>query len=73
MEQEAQETVSVSADVYDAVERRATRTRFDSVDEYVDFALGAVLAELDTLDDAEESVDEEELQNRLQSLGYLDQ
>lgn len=72
MEQDAQKSVSLSADVYDAIERRATHAQFDSADEYAEFVLDAVLAELDSLDDTAASVDEEELQNRLQSLGYLE-
>lgn len=61
------------------VERRLPETNFDSVEEYVTFALESLLRELDEEDttvDAPEHResgpdDSEVIQDRLESLGYL--
>lgn len=59
-------------DVYDRIEARLSHTEFDSVDEYVAYALEEVLAEVDEVDD-EVAVNEDQVQDRLKSLGYLDE
>lgn len=64
--------VTIPDSVYTEIERRAARTEFDSTDEYVTFVLRSLLGELDQ-QDGDETQDEgsEELQERLESLGYL--
>lgn len=57
------------------VEDRLPRTEFDTPEEYITFVLEEVLyrVEEDTEDDDFEPVDEDEVKNRLKSLGYLDE
>jgi Arc/MetJ-type ribon-helix-helix transcriptional regulator len=64
-------TVTLEAHLYDRVERRIGKTNFESVDEYVTFVLEEVLAD-EAGDDAYDDVDDDDVQARLQSLGYLD-
>lgn len=66
--------IELPTDVYARVEQRLSRTDFESVDEYVAFVMEEVLAEVEasTTEDYDQ-VDEREIQDRLQSLGYLDQ
>lgn len=62
-----------------AIEQRLPATNFDSTDEYVSFVLESLLRELDEQADElgpeaaelEESDQPAELQDRLESLGYL--
>lgn len=65
--------IELPADVHARVEQRLPRTDFESVGEYVAFVMDEVLAEVEasTTEDYDE-VDEREIQDRLQSLGYLD-
>jgi len=69
-------SVDLPGSVASRVEARLPRTRFDGVDEYVAYVLEEVLARVeadddgDTHDDA--AVDEQEVQERLESLGYLE-
>lgn len=58
----------------DRIERRLPRTEFDDSSEYIAFVLREVVGrvERETETDADEIVDEQEVENRLQSLGYLD-
>jgi Arc/MetJ-type ribon-helix-helix transcriptional regulator len=61
--------------------KRLPRTEFDSIDEYVAFALDQLLEEIDRQDlDSEELADVDQtddepldgdIENRLESLGYL--
>lgn len=64
-------TVAVDDRLYERVERRIARTNFESVDEYVTFVLEEVVAG-DETDESYEDVDDEDVQARLRSLGYLD-
>jgi len=64
-------TVTMAEHLYERVERRTAGTNFESVDEYVTFVLEEVVAG-DETDDAYEDVDDEDVQARLRSLGYLD-
>jgi len=67
------EAVSIPAPVYKQLERRVSVTEFDSVDAYVTFVLEELLVNLETTDDAESAVGEEEMKSRLRALGYLDE
>lgn len=57
------------------VEDRVPYTEFESAGEYITFVLEEVLyrVEEETADDDVEPVDEEEVKDRLKSLGYLDE
>lgn len=57
------------------VEDRLPRTEFETPEEYITFVLEEVLyrVEEETEDDDFEPVDEDEVKNRLKSLGYLDE
>lgn len=73
--------VSVSDDLRRKIARRLPATDFESVDEYVAFVLEAVLREIDERDGREDEAvvdtretappDDEGVQDRLESLGYL--
>ncbi|WP_435074272.1 hypothetical protein [Halorubrum sp. HHNYT27] len=68
---ERRRDVAIDDHLYERVERRVARTNFESVDEYVTFVLEEVVAG-DDADEAYEDVDDEDIQARLRSLGYLD-
>ncbi|UPV76788.1 hypothetical protein M0R89_21600 (plasmid) [Halorussus limi] len=55
------------------VERRLARTDFDSPEAYVAYVLEEVLAQVESeAGDGYDRVDGDEVEDRLQSLGYLD-
>jgi Arc/MetJ-type ribon-helix-helix transcriptional regulator len=64
-------SVAVEAHLYERVEQRIAKTNFESVDEYVAFVLEEVVAG-EQVDEAYDDVDEDDVQARLRSLGYLD-
>jgi Arc/MetJ-type ribon-helix-helix transcriptional regulator len=68
-------TVALPSRVVTRVEDRLPRTEFDSAEEYVTFVLEEVLyrVEQETADDDFEGVDEDEVRQRLEALGYLDE
>ena len=68
-------TIELPERVVDRVEARLPRTEWDSPDEYITYVLEEVLyrVEEETEDDDFESVDEDEVKDRLKSLGYLDE
>lgn len=53
------------------VEKRLAYTEFDSVDEYVTFALEQLLREVEQRADETDPVDAGEVRRQLESLGYL--
>ncbi len=56
------------------VESRLSRTDFETPEEYITYAMEEVLARVEEESDDEfTGVDETEMRERLQSLGYLDQ
>jgi Arc/MetJ-type ribon-helix-helix transcriptional regulator len=68
-------SVQLPAELVDRVDERVTRTEFESADEYVAFVVGEVLAHVEAevgTDDAD-PVDERQVRDRLESLGYLHQ
>ena len=66
-------TVELPTHVYGAVEQRLDRTDFDSVDAYVAYVVEEVLAEVEeSTTGTHQGIDEDEIESRLQSLGYLD-
>lgn len=73
--QENQQVIELPERLLSRVERRLPRTEFDSADEYVAFVLEEVLYQVESETDGDdfESVDEQEVKDRLRSLGYLDE
>jgi hypothetical protein len=67
--------VTLSEDVIERIERRIEHTDFDDVDDYAEFVLSEVLARIEhgTEETGEETASREEVQSRLQSLGYLEE
>ncbi|WP_127341318.1 CopG family transcriptional regulator [Halorubrum sp. 48-1-W] len=63
-------TVRIAEHLHERTERRIAGTTFGSVDEYVQFVLEEVLAADD--DGSYDDVDDDDVQARLRSLGYLD-
>lgn len=61
--------------IVDRVEARLPRTEFDGAPEYIAYVMEEVLyhVERETDDDEFESVDEDEVRDRLKSLGYLNE
>ena len=71
-------SLTLPANVVAALERRVERTEFETVDEYAAFALELLVREVDRADegpvaDAEryDHDGEDEVEERLESLGYL--
>jgi len=74
---EHEDSVSIDLPQYivSRVEDRLPRTEFDTTEEYVTFAMEEVLrwVEEETRNDDYEPIDENEVKDRLKSLGYLDE
>jgi hypothetical protein len=64
--------VSLPTGVVSRVEERLPHTEFTSVEDYIAYVLEEVLAEVDDVDE-DATVDESEVQERLKSLGYLNE
>lgn len=62
--------VDIEDSIYDRLERRADRNEFESTREYVNVVLAEFLDEIESEDDPE-STDDDQLQRRLEDLGYL--
>jgi Arc/MetJ-type ribon-helix-helix transcriptional regulator len=74
MDDERTQSVELPERVVSRVEQRLGRTEFETVSEYVAFAMEEVLYRVeDETDDGESAVDEAEVEDRLKSLGYLDE
>jgi len=73
--QEKTQSLELPNRIVERVESRLPRTEWDTPEEYVTFVLEEVLyhVEQETEDDEFESVDEEEVKDRLKSLGYLNE
>lgn len=66
--------VELPTPLVDRVDARVERTEFETVDEYVTYVLEEVLGRVEAESDADPdgTVDREEVETRLRSLGYLD-
>ena len=75
MSTEESQPVELPDRIVERVEARLPRTEFDDVAEYVTFVMEEVLyrVEKETEDDDFEAVDEDEVKDRLKSLGYLNE
>ena len=69
------EHVRLPAEIVDRVDQRVPRTEFDSANEYIAFVLEEVLSQVEseTGDEEVDTVNEDQVRDRLESLGYLDQ
>lgn len=75
-EQEADvRTVNLPADVVSRVEARLPRTEWDDAGTYITNVLEEALFHIESESDGDEydSVDEQQVQDRLKSLGYLNE
>lgn len=68
-------SLEVPERIVERVEARLPRTEWDTPEEYITFVMEEVLyrVEQETEGDDFEAVDEEEVKDRLKSLGYLDE
>lgn len=73
--EEATRTVDLPERIVSRVEDRLPRTEWDAPADYITYVLEEVLyqVEQETEDDDFEPVDEEEVKDRLRSLGYLNE
>lgn len=67
-------TITLSDDLVELLEARLSYTDFDSVDEYAEFVLGEVVTrvERESDDPASPTASADDVQERLESLGYLE-
>ena len=74
-DQEGTKALDLGEEIVSRVERRLSRTEFDTVEEYVTYVLEEVLSqvEADTEDEDFQAVDEAQVKDRLRSLGYLNE
>lgn len=72
---EQTQTVELPTRIVSGVEDRLPRTEFETSSEYITYVMEEVLyrVEQETEDDDYEHVDEQEVKNRLESLGYLNE
>jgi Arc/MetJ-type ribon-helix-helix transcriptional regulator len=75
MSTEDSQPIDLPERIVERVEARLPRTEFDDVSEYVTYVMEEVLyrVEEETEDDDFEAVDEDEVKDRLKSLGYLNE
>lgn len=69
------ETIELPADTVSRVDDRVARTEFEAVSDYVQYVLEETLYHAEQENDLSdtEAVDEQEIQDRLKSLGYLNE
>lgn len=63
--------IHLPSDLRSELERRIEGTDFDSVEDYATFVLRAVVEDADDDATADDGADHEELEDRLEDLGYL--
>ena len=72
--QEETTTVELPTRIVERVEKRLPRTEFESSAEYMTYVLEEVLYRVEeSTDDEYEGVDEAQVKERLESLGYLNE
>jgi len=71
---EQTQSVELPSRIVDRIDDRLPRTEWDDPAEYITFVMEEVLyhVEQETADDDFDAVDEDEVKDRLESLGYLD-
>jgi hypothetical protein len=75
MSQEEVRSLDIPERIVSRVEDRLPRTEWDTPEEYITYVMEEVLyrVEKETEDDDFEPVDEKEVEDRLKSLGYLNE
>ncbi|MCT9098182.1 hypothetical protein [Haloarchaeobius sp. HME9146] len=68
MDEQETEPVEISASLVAELSDRSRSAGFDSTREYIEYVLSATLAELDSI---QEHRSEQDVESRLESLGYL--
>ncbi|UTF54057.1 hypothetical protein [Natronosalvus rutilus] len=74
LERDERESITLPSGLVSRIEARLPRSDFDSADEYVAFVMREVLTsvEAETETDDYEGAAQEEVEARLESLGYLE-
>lgn len=74
-QQETERGLQLPDEVLSRVEARVPHTEFDSASEYVTYVLEATLSHVEAVNDLEDGqeVDEQQVQEQLKSLGYLNE
>jgi Arc/MetJ-type ribon-helix-helix transcriptional regulator len=70
MTEEKKQAIFLTTELYNKIKEQVKVSEFSSVEEYVAFVLEEVLREDD--EEEEETFDEEEIKQKLRSLGYLE-
>lgn len=72
--QEGKKSLLLPEEVLNRIDRRVSRTEFDSTEAYVTYVLEEIIAHIDSVGDGDfDAVDEAEVKDRLASLGYLNE
>ena len=73
--QERTQSIELPKRIVSRVENRLPRTEWDTPSEYINYVMEEVLyrVEHETEDDDSEPIDEQEVKDRLKSLGYLNE
>lgn len=69
------EEIAIDKEVAEAIRNRVSKTKFVSVEEYINHVLGEIVHQTkETTELSDESeVDEKEVKERLRSLGYINE
>jgi len=75
MRNEKAKSVELPKDIVEGVEDRVAKTQFETVSEYISHTMAEILHEVETETDMdrEDQVNEQEVRDRLESLGYLNE
>lgn len=68
-------TVELPTEIVSRIDERVSHTEFENIDDYVTYVMEKVLYHVEQENDLSDSeaVDEQEVRNRLESLGYLNE
>lgn len=75
MSDSASPSVTVPTELYDQLQTRVSQTEFDSADAYVQHVLRVTFEHLEEneIDTEQPTVTDQQVENRLKSLGYLNE
>lgn len=73
--QEDTGTVEIPSDTLSKIEERVSYTEFDSASDYIGYVLNEILYQIEQEDEpmSTNDINEEQVQERLKSLGYLNE
>ncbi|WP_254840957.1 hypothetical protein [Natronomonas marina] len=67
-------SVEIPEDMWEEIDERTNYTEFSDVDEYIQYIIEEVLYAVRKRDDSEiEDIDEKQVEDRLNALGYLNE